>query len=348
VADTFPASDPGAQRNAPPTVHRLSREIVRALSGRDVVLEPVGDDGPLVLVAVSGGPDSLALAAASAHAAPVLGVRVAAVIVDHGLQSGSAAVAERAAETVRRLGLEASVVRVAVGEEGGPEAAARGARYAALDDALRRTGASAVLLGHTLDDQAETVLLGLARGSGSGSLKGMAEVTGRLVRPFLTVRRDDTHAAVAELGLEAWADPHNADASFARARVRHRVLPVLEAELGPGIAEALARTAEQAREDADAFDEMIEEFIEEICEPAEAGLSVDVGALAANPAAIRNRIIRLVARGEFGSFLSRAHTLAIAALVTEWKGQGPIDVPGIRVSRNGGRLVFTATGSLAH
>jgi tRNA(Ile)-lysidine synthase len=176
----------------------------------------------------------------------------------------------------------------------------------------------------------------------------MAEVTGRLVRPFLAVRRDDTHAAVAELGLEAWDDPHNVDASFARARVRHRVLPVLEAELGPGIAEALARTAEQAREDSDAFDEMIEEFIEEICEPAEAGLSVDVGALAANPAAIRNRIIRLVARGEFGSFLSRAHTLAIAALVTEWKGQGPIDVPGIRVSRNGGRLIFTAAESLAH
>jgi tRNA(Ile)-lysidine synthase len=325
----------------------LSREIVRVLS-TGVIPAPDGAERPLVLLAVSGGADSLALAAAAAHAAPVLGVRLAAVIVDHGLQAESAVVAERAAAAVRGLGVDASVVAVSVGDDGGPEAAARAARYAALDDAARRSGAVAVLLGHTLDDQAETVLLGLARGSGGGSLKGMAEVTGLLVRPFLGVRRADTRAAVAELGLEPWDDPHNVDSSFARARVRHRVLPVLEAELGPGIAEALVRTAQQAREDADAFDEMIEEFIEEICEPAEAGLSVDIGPLAANPAAIRHRIIRLVARGEFGSSLSRAHTLAIAALVTDWSGQGPIDVPGIRVSRNGGRLVFTAADTLPH
>ncbi|WP_243695020.1 tRNA lysidine(34) synthetase TilS [Labedella populi] len=320
---------------------------MRVLSS-GVLASPSGaGERPLVLVAVSGGADSLALTAAAAHAAPVLDVRIAAVVIDHRLQPDSDAVAERAAAIVRGLGVDASVAAVSVGDAGGPEAAARVARYVALDDAARRTGASAVLLGHTLDDQAETVLLGLARGSGGGSLKGMAEVTGRLVRPFLSIRRDETRAAVDELGLSAWDDPHNADASFARARVRHRVLPVLEAELGPGIAEALARTAEQAREDADAFDEMIEEFIEDICEPAEAGLSVDVGPLAANPAAIRHRIIRLVARGEFGSSLTRAHTLAIAALVTDWRGQGPIDVPGIRVSRNGGRLVFTATGALA-
>jgi tRNA(Ile)-lysidine synthase len=326
----------------------LSREIVRALSSRVVRLEPVADAAPLVVVAVSGGADSLALAAASVHAAPVLGVRLLAAVVDHGLQAGSDAIAERAAETVRALGLDAAVLRVDVGDAGGPEAAARAARYAALDGFSRERDASAVLLGHTLDDQAETVLLGLARGSGAGSLKGMAEVTGRLVRPFLGVRRADTRAAATEAGLDVWEDPHNVDSSVARARVRHRVLPVLEAELGPGVAEALARTADQAREDAEAFDQIIEEFIEEICEPAEAGLSIDVGPLAANPAAIRNRIIRLVARGEFGSSLSRAHTLAIAALVTEWKGQGPVDVPGIRVSRNGGRLYFAAADSVRH
>lgn len=314
------------------------------MSGLD--LEPAAGGAEAILVlAVSGGADSLALAAAAAHAAPELGVRVIATIVDHGLQAGSADVAERAAATVRSFGVATEVVRVDVRSTGGPEAAARSARYAALDEAARRAGAAAVLLGHTLDDQAETVLLGLARGSGSGSLKGMAEVTGTLVRPFLSVRRTETRAAVAELGIEPWEDPHNDDAAFARVRVRTRVLPVLEAELGPGVAEALARTADQEREDAEAFDQMIEEFIEEICEPAEAGLSVDVGPLLANPAALRNRIIRLVARSEFGVSLSRSHTLAIAALVTDWHGQGPIDVPGIRVTRNGRRLHFAAAES---
>jgi tRNA(Ile)-lysidine synthase len=336
---------------APPTVHRLAREVARALTpvlGVEQTVttehaEHTGSDRvPVVIAAVSGGADSLALAAAATHAAPGLGMRVVAVIVDHGLQPGSDAIARTAAETLRSLGIGSEIVPVDVGTVGGPEAAARTARYAALDEAARRHGALAVLLGHTLDDQAETVLLGLARGSGAGSLQGMAEVSGRLVRPFLAVRRSDTRAAVAELGLEPWEDPQNDDDAFARVRVRARVLPVLEAELGPGIAEALARTAEQAKEDAEAFDEMIEEFIEEICEPAEAGLSVDVGPLAANPAALRHRMIRYVARGEFGVSLSRAHTLAIAALVTDWRGQGPIDVPGIRVSRNGRRLHFAA------
>ncbi|RUR03667.1 tRNA lysidine(34) synthetase TilS [Labedella endophytica] len=318
----------------------MERSLSAVLPGR-----PAGDRAPVVLVALSGGADSLALTAAAAHAAPRLGIRVVAAVVDHGLQDGSAEVANRAADAARALGVEAEVVPVVVGSVGGPEAAARQARYTALDETAGRWGAAAVLLGHTLDDQAETVLLGLARGSGSGSLQGMAEVTGLLVRPFLGVRRAETRAAVAELGIEPWDDPHNDDPAFARVRVRTRVLPVLEAELGPGVAEALARTAEQEREDAEAFAEMIEEFIEEICEPAEAGLSVDLGPLAANPAAVRNRIIRLVARSEFGVSLSRAHTLSIAALVTDWRGQGPIDVPGIRVTRNGGRLHFSAPDS---
>lgn len=344
MSDSSTPTSPGPRPIAPPTVHRLSREVVRALSA--LRLDPAdGQDRPTVLVAVSGGADSLALAAATAHAASELGIRPIATIVDHGLQPTSPEVARRAADAVRSLGFDAEIVSVVVGSDGGPEAAARSARYGALDDAAERWDAAAVLLGHTLDDQAETVLLGLARGSGTGSLKGMAEVTGRLVRPFLSVRRSETRAAMTELGIEPWEDPHNDDDAFARVRVRTRVLPVLEAELGPGIAEALARTAEQAREDAEAFDDMIEEFIEEICEPAEAGLSVDVGPLAANPAALRHRIIRLVARGEFGVSLSRTHTLAIAGLVTDWHGQGPIDVPGIRVSRNGRRLHFAAAES---
>jgi tRNA(Ile)-lysidine synthase len=311
---------------------------------------PPADEAPLVLVALSGGPDSLALAAAVAFEAPRGGLRAGAVIVDHGLQRHSAQVAARAAEQALGLGLDPVLVRlVDVGGgpgAGGPEAAARDARYAALDAVRRDTGAVAVLLGHTLDDQAETVLLGLARGAGASSLHGMAPVSGPLVRPLLGIRRSITVAACADAGLEPWLDPHNTDLSYARVRARQAVLPVLERELGPGIADALARTAEQLREDGDALDRMVEETIEEIVEHAEAGIAISVGALLANPAALRNRIIRFVVLSEFGVSLSRAQTLAAAALVTDWHGQKGVDLPGIRVVRAGGSLVFQAAADI--
>lgn len=304
-------------------------------------------EGSAVVVALSGGADSLALAAATAFEAPKLGLRVGSLTVDHGLQDDSDAVAARAAQTATALGLGALIVRVDVGDEGGPEAAARDARYRALKDAAADVGASAVLLGHTLDDQAETVLLGLARGSGAASLQGMAPVREdddgvRWVRPLLGVRRETTRAFCAASDLEVWDDPHNSEDRFARVRVRERVLPVLESELGPGIAEALARTAEQLREDAEAFDEMIHETIEDIVEHAEAGISVSVAALAANPAALRNRIIRLIVDSEFGVSLTRLQTLEVARLATDWAGQGPIDLPACSAARLGGRIVFAA------
>lgn len=304
-------------------------------------------EGSAVVVALSGGADSLALAAATAFEAPKLGLRVGALTVDHGLQSGSDAVAARAASAAAALGLDALVVRVEVGADGGPEAAARDARYRVLRDAAADAGAAAVLLGHTLDDQAETVLLGLARGSGAASLQGMAPVREdddgmRWLRPLLSVRRETTRAFCAASDLDVWDDPHNSEDRFARVRVRDRVLPVLESELGPGIAEALARTAEQLREDAEAFDEMIHETIEDIVEHAEAGISVSVAALAANPAALRNRIIRLVVDSEFGVSLTRLQTLEVARLAIDWSGQGPIDLPACSAARLGGRIVFSA------
>ncbi|MFJ4253586.1 tRNA lysidine(34) synthetase TilS [Microbacterium sp. NPDC090003] len=305
-------------------------------------------EGATVVVALSGGADSLALAAAVAFEAPKLGIRTTAVTVDHALQAGSDAVAARAAEHADTLGLEARIARVEVidAAQDGPEAAARVARYRALRDVAGEVGARAVLLGHTLDDQAETVLLGLARGAGASSLQGMAPVRDddglRWMRPLLTVRRSTTRAFCAASALDVWDDPHNLDDRFARVRVRERVLPVLEAEIGPGIAEALARTAEQLREDAEAFDEMIHETIEDIVEHAEAGISVSVAALAANPAALRNRVIRLVVDSEFGVSLTRLQTLEVARLVTDWSGQGPIDLPGCAAARHGGRIVFTA------
>jgi len=231
---------------------------------------------------------------------------------------------------------------VIVGAEGGPEAAARAARYAALDEAAEETGAVAVLLGHTLDDQAETVLLGLARGSGPTSLTGMDRVSGLYRRPLLGIRRATTVQCCADSGLEPWLDPANDDGAFARVRVRRRVLPVMEEELGPGIAEALARTADQLREDAAALDRFAEEIVEDLAEHSEAGVSLPVKALAVQPPALRQRLIRLVVHGEFHASLSRAHTLEVARLVTEWRGQGPVDVPGVRVERQGALLLFTA------
>jgi tRNA(Ile)-lysidine synthase len=331
-----------------PSLDPATAEVRRAVRGSIGGLRA----GSIVVVALSGGADSLALAAATAFEAPKAGLRALAVTVDHGLQEGSADAASAAARQAEHLGLEARVVRVEVGTEGGVEAAARNARYAALRDAAAHLRATAVLTGHTLDDQAETVLLGLARGSGASSLQGMAPASElapgvALLRPLLTVRRATTRAACAAAGLEPWDDPHNSDPSYARVRVRERVLPVLEAELGPGIADALARTAEQLREDAAAFDEMIEETIEDIVEHAEAGISVSVAALAANPPALRHRIIRTVVAAEFGASLTRTQTLEVARLVTDWSGQGPIDLPGCRADRVGGRIRFAAASGPA-
>ncbi len=327
-----------------PSLDPAVAEVRRAVRATLTALEA----GPVV-VALSGGADSLALTAATVFEARALGLPVTAAIVDHGLQPGSDAVAQRAADQARELGSDARVLTVHVDQQhpDGLEAAARAARYAALRQCAAALGASVVLLGHTLDDQAETVLLGLARGSGAASLQGMAPLREdadgtRWARPLLGVRRATTRAFCTASAFEPWDDPQNTEPRFARVRVRERVLPVLEAELGPGIAEALARTAEQLREDAEAFDEMIHETIEDIVEHAEAGISVSVAALAANPAALRNRIIRLVVDSEFGVGLTRVQTLEVARLVTDWSGQGPIDLPGCTAKRAGGRIVFAA------
>jgi tRNA(Ile)-lysidine synthase len=274
------------------------------------------------------------------------------VIVDHGLQNGSADVAARAAEQATGLGLApVRVERVQVkrrgvgaarGGNGGPEAAARAARYAALERAASDAGAAAVLLAHTLDDQAETVLLGLARGSGAASLQGMPARRGIFSRPLLGIRRTTTLQACADAGLEPWTDPQNADPAFTRVRVRQTVLPLLEAELGPGVAEALARTAEQLREDNDALDAFAEELAEDLAEHAEAGISLDARALAANPPALRQRLIRLAVASEFGVALSRQQTIEVARLVTDWHGQSGVDLPGVVVERRDGRLEFRA------
>jgi tRNA(Ile)-lysidine synthase len=300
----------------------------------------------LVLVGLSGGADSLALAAATAFEAPRAGLSAGAVIVDHGMQAGSAGTAETAAGQARGLGLDpVLVIPVTVPDTAGdgPEAAARSARYAAFEQALEGTGAIALLLGHTLDDQAETVLLGLARGSGATSLQGMAAISGPYRRPLLGIRRMQTGQACLDAGLEPWADPQNLDPSYARVRVRQRVLPVLEDELGPGIAEALARTADTLREDADVLDALVRDLVAGMRAPVDAGIGLSASRLAATPAALRQRIIRAVAAGDFDVALERSHTLAVARLATHWHGQNALDLPGIRVERQGGMLVFSTS-----
>jgi tRNA(Ile)-lysidine synthase len=299
-------------------------------------LEP----GDLVLAACSGGADSLALAAALAFAGPRLGLRCGAVTVDHGLQEGSAERALTVAATLAALELDPVYnLAVEVPSAGGPEAAARAARYRALDS----LAAQAILLGHTLDDQAETVLLGLARGSGARSLAGMPARRGPYRRPLLGIRRAATLSACAELGLEPWHDPHNADPRYARVRVRSQALPALEAALGPGVAEALARTATQLRDDADCLDVFAES--EQIRAAASDPAGLDVRRLAELPAAIRTRVLRqaAISAGCPAGALSAGHVQQADELVTCWHGQRWADLPGgVRVRRLDGKLWFAS------
>jgi tRNA(Ile)-lysidine synthase len=318
-----------------PAVAQVRLGVRRCLAG----LAP----GGLVLAACSGGADSLALAAALAFEAPRLELRCGGVTVDHGLQAGSAERARQVVAVLTALGLDpVQSVRVSPSGPGGPEAAARAARYQALDDAAIAAGAVSVLLGHTLDDQAETVLLGLARGSGARSLAGMPARRGRYLRPLLTVRRAQTRAACAALRLEPWEDPHNRDPAYARARVRHQVMPALTDALGPGIAEALARSAGQLRADADVLDALAQQEFERI---HSGDAAFDADGLAGLPAAIRTRVLRAAATaaGCPAGALTERHIAGLDALVTGWHGQRWTDLPGgVRGLRRCGKLIFTA------
>ncbi len=307
------------------------------------------DPGAVVLVACSGGTDSVALAAAAAFETTKAGWTAAGLTVDHGLQPGSADRATKVAAMLAELGLEpVELARVCVGGSGGPEAAARRARYAGIDEVAGRLGAATVLLGHTRDDQAETVLLGLARGSGARSLAGMQGEVGtggvRYRRPFLGLDRSVTRAACAAEGHEVWDDPHNADPVYTRSRVRHRVLPVLERELGPGIAAALARTADLLRDDADALDAWADRAWAECTAtepdvPGSTGLWVN--RLQAVPPAVRRRVLRRGAlwAGSPGTDLTAGHVATLESLVVDWRGQAWVDLPGgVRASRRGGQI----------
>jgi len=293
--------------------------------------------GDLILVAVSGGADSLALAYALSLEAPKLALRVEGVTVDHQLQSQSSVQAERVVAALTKMGIEKThVIKVDVDITDGLEASARRARYEALDACAEKTGAEIILLGHTRDDQSESVLLGLARGSGARSLSAMAARNGKYLRPLLSITREETLGACAEAQLDPWDDPHNADKTFTRVRVRTDVIPNLEKNLGPGISAALARTASLLRDDADALDQLAEQEFS-----AHDPKSLEISRLEKLPKAIRTRVLRMAiyAAGAPSGSLSADHITPIEALITDWSGQGPSDLPGgVRVSRISGRL----------
>ena len=311
-----------------------SHQVRSALS---TFLAPRVEPGDVVLLGVSGGADSLALAAAAASLAESLSVTFVPVIVDHQLQSGSREVAQRTADECSRLGLTRSlVIPVTVTETGeGLEAAARNARYEAFHQAIAETGAIAIMLAHSLEDQAETVLLRLSRGSGTRSISAMAMEQGVVWRPLLNTSRATLRSAVVEHEISFFDDPHNVDAKFLRVRVRSEVMPILRDVLGARVDEALARTAALSREDADALDEFAEKELQKRLE----GTELKIDAFDKLPRAISTRCIRIWLTMRGVSQLSFEHIDAIWRLATDPRITGPVKVAGgVEVSRASGRL----------
>jgi tRNA(Ile)-lysidine synthase len=292
--------------------------------------------GDTILVAVSGGADSLALAHALSVESKEYVISVIGVTIDHQLQEQSSAQAEKVKLQLKEFGMDCIIKKVTVNVKDGLEASARTARYEALQEVAKEKNAVAVFLGHTRDDQAETVLLGLARGSGTRSLSGMAHHNGLYVRPLLEITRIQNERYCEELKLHFWNDPHNQNPEFARVRVRNEALPALEKSIGPGIAEALARSAHLLRDDADALDHWAkrEEIHLDLAD-------LDCSHLEELPRAIRTRIIRaaIYAAGAPAGMVTLEHVSAVEALISAWSGQGALNLPGgVKVERISGRL----------
>lgn len=292
--------------------------------------------GHTVAVGLSGGADSLALCAAMIAE----GYDVIALCVDHGLQDGSREQAARAARQAESLGARARVLVVRVPEEAGNslEAVARQARYQAMSAAAHEDGASRrggrsleIAVAHTADDQAETLLLGALRGRVAGMPERAVVEGARVVRPFLQVRRADTEGACAELGLEVWQDPQNADTDFRRVALRREIIPELSRVIGGDAVPALAQAAMDTARD--------EEYLA-------TAATADCAELAALPEPRRRRAIAawLVERGVK---VTREGLGGIGKLCTNWHGQGPVAVSSVRqagqrleVARIGGKLAL--------
>ncbi len=294
--------------------------------------------GETILFGCSGGTDSMALAAALLKESN--NSKIIPVVVDHGLQSNSAEIAAQTVAKLKELGYsEVATARANVEVTDGLEASARRARYLIFKQFIDSYQPKYFMLAHTLNDQAESVLLGLARGSGARSLSGMATVNNIFVRPLLKNTRAQTAAACIEAGITVWDDPHNLDERFARVKVRRNLLPIFEENLGPGITEALARTADLLRDDADALDDFANQYFSQ----ADAS-NLDVAELERLPKAIRTRVLRLAIykAGAPSGMLSADHIASAEALISDWHGQKEVSLPGnVKLSRISGRITLS-------
>ncbi len=303
-----------------------------------------------LLLAVSGGADSLALAAATVFEAKKLKIDLVAAVIDHGLQKNSSDTAREAMQRLVAIGVSEVVIeKVSVKQTGeGLEAAARAARYKALERIRKNSRADWILLGHNLDDQAETVLLGLARGSGLKSISGMPLLDDerKLVRPLLDIPRKTLRQACLDSGIEFWDDPHNSDSKFARVRVR-KLADELEQTLGPGFAQALAKTAKTAAEADELIDELAEKLLKKALSKTGARqLSYSIEPLGKAKAAVRRKALHLICQQAGAKNISRAQVLAIDELITNWHGQKKSSLSGITVERVNNQLVVKSTKPL--
>ena len=344
---------------APAELRLVADRAARALGAAGA---PEPGDG--VAVAVSGGADSLALLHALRALAGPRRWRLAVVTVDHGMRPGSAADAAFVADHAKAIGLPARVCTLTPNDlarhrPAGPEGAARAARYEALWPAADELGCPWLATGHTLDDQAETVLLQLLRGAGPDGLAAMAVRTGRLLRPLLGVRRAETRSCCAAAGLAWREDPTNAGDGPLRNRVRHHLLPLLE-ELRPGATQTLARTAALAADERDWLDPLVATALAGAVDsreppvpppatlpvgappsrgrgagrPEPGSIALDALTLAELPVALGRRVVREAARRAGATVPDAAATDRVLALTDAADGAGT-GWPGGSAAREG-------------
>lgn len=305
---------------------------------RKAVKPWLSDSAQPVLFGCSGGADSMALAVALFIERS--NTKVIPIVIDHGLQEGSAQITSQTIERLKQIGFtQVESARAQVTMTDGLEASARRARYQLFNQFIETYQPKYFLLAHTLNDQAENVLLGLARGSGARSLSGMAVKNNVFVRPLLKISRELTTAACSEAGIEIWSDPHNEDLRFTRVRVRKNLLPIIEDNLGPGITEALVRSADLLRDDADALDGFAAEYFNQAD-----SFNLDVKELERLPKAITTRVLRLAIykAGAPAGSLTAEHIAAAQALISDWHGQKEVSLPGnVKLLRNSGRITLS-------
>jgi len=298
------------------------------------------DDDRGVLVGCSGGPDSVALVHVLGRLAPELGLRVHVASVDHGLRAEAASEVYGVGEFTRSLGLPFEALRVDVSGGASLQAQARHARYAALLACAHRRELGAVAVGHTLDDQAETVLERLLRGS---STRGLAAIhparEDGVVRPLIDCPRADVHAYVAAHALPVVHDPSNADARFLRVRIRTKLLPELARE-DPSIVAHLGALADDARADR----ELLDSLAEPLYAQARCGDGLDVAPLLSAPRSVRRAVLSRWAEAMSGRAPGRAVVEALEALL---QGRGEVLLPGgIQALCVQGRLRIARPGDL--